>query len=95
MSAWRITLTQQPPRVWEPGKAKPPEGLWDFTASEPGLDFGMGVSHVRQDVRQFEGTAPSRDEAFSKAKHAIDAELARRSRFEIVYYPDQPEEVTE
>jgi hypothetical protein len=93
-ATWRITLVEQPPRQWEPGKAKPPEGLWDFTASEGGLDFRQ-VRQRRQDVTYFEGTAQSRGEALAKAKGAIDAELERRSRYEELYYPDQPEEATE
>ena len=93
-ATWRITLVEQPPRPWEPGKAKPPEGLWDFTATEGGLIFNQ-LPQRRQDVSHFEGTAQSRDEALAKAKKAIDAELERRSRYEELYYPDQPEEATE
>lgn len=93
MTAWRITLVEQPSLPNVPGKAPRPDGLWDFVAEEPGVFLGgFGAGDLRQDVRRFEGTAESRDAAYAKATYEIDRELERRARFEVVFYPAEPEE---
>lgn len=93
MTAWRITLVEAPTGPgWSPGA--PPR--WDWVAEESGihLSFGLGSreAELRQDIRRFEGTNASRDEALAWAKHAIDKELERRTRYEVVYYPEEPKE---
>lgn len=90
MTAWRISLTQEPPRPQVPGKAAfVPR--WAYVAEEPGIRFFVG-EELRQDVRRFEGLAETRDQALEAAQLLIDRELERRARYEIIYYPEEPEE---